>query len=399
MTVWERKIIDAFISRYFASAPAAGEDRSVLRIRSSKLFPDFDEVSSDEKSSYLEAAESLEQKGIIKLSWEKWNKGNRLKTLSCENFEKLFEEAGRPVPKTEAGQIRDMLRPGCGALLEYLSRNFGPREIGQGINKQTMEDLVRLLEFCSVPEQIEKITTRALSILLYRDSKHLENLLDLCKPLLSRAAKTVSVPDFSFLERSYPETMISGKITIKYKNGQTLLVNSEGHILGIPLENAEEIKSIQLCNTNEPAAKTVLTIENKETFYALGTPQNYRSEKLSRYDCFLYIGGYLNRAASALVKALASSGFSFYHAGDLDPDGILILQQIKSIAGKPVTPVRMDAATFDQYRSWARTLARPILAQIRKISDETRAIPELAGLIRRIEETSLGVEQEIIDYR
>jgi hypothetical protein len=36
---------------------------------------------------------------------------------------------------------------------------------------------------------------------------------------------------------------------------------------------------------------------------------------------------------------------------------------------------------------------------MKKIKNETKAIPELAGLLRRIEETGLGVEQEIIDYR
>jgi hypothetical protein len=33
------------------------------------------------------------------------------------------------------------------------------------------------------------------------------------------------------------------------------------------------------------------------------------------------------------------------------------------------------------------------------IRDEIKAIPAFAGLVRRIEETGLGVEQEIIDYR
>jgi hypothetical protein len=139
---------------------------------------------------------------------------------------------------------------------------------------------------------------------------------------------------------------------------------------------------------------------NKETFYALGSPQKHDADKeFSRYDCFLYIGGYSNRAAAALIKTLAVSDFSFYHAGDLDPDGILILQHIQDIAEKPVTPVRMDAATFDQYKVWARTLTKPMLRQIEKIREETRSIPELAGLLRRIEETGMGIEQEIIDYR
>jgi hypothetical protein len=417
MTDWERKIIEEFISHYFDSASETGENRSALRVRSSLLFPNFDASRPDEKESYLEAAESLQRKGVINLNWEKRGKGERLKTLSCENFEKLFEEAGRLYPKTEAEKIRSMLREKVRvikestllnsnatqkekiiALLEFLSLHFSSREIGQGIDQHVMEEFIRLLEFCSVSAQREKLTTRALSILLYNDSKRMGNLLSLCSPLLSRAQKTIPIPDFTFLERSYPETMIAGKIIIQFKNQKQSLVNAGGHILGLPLESAETIETIQL--VSEKKEKTVLTIENKETFYALGSPQKHSDGKnLFHYDCFLYIGGYSNRAAAAIVKALAASGFSFYHAGDLDPDGILILQNIQELAEKPVVPVRMDAETFDQYKAWARSLSKSMLRQIEKIREETRGSPELAGLLRRIEETGLGVEQEIIDYR
>ncbi|MDR0316425.1 MAG: DUF2220 domain-containing protein [Treponema sp.] len=409
MSNWEQKIIDACIGHYT-------EDRQTLRLRSASFFPDFDTANPDEKESYLEAAESLERKGIVKLRWEKCGKGERLKTLSCENFEKLFAEAGRPHPQTEAEKIRTMLCEKLQSLkdnlpvtrnetagkiisfLEFLSLHFGPREISLGLNHKTMEDFIRLLEFSLEPAKLEKITTRALSILLYRDSKRLENLLALCKPLLSHSQKHISAPDLAIPERSYPETMIAGKIIIEYKNQDVPMLNAGGHILILPLETAEAIQAIQ--TIAEKKEKTVLTVENKETFYALGSPHKISdSEAFSRYDCFLYTGGYSNRAASALIKVIASSGFSFYHAGDLDPDGILILQNIQDIAEKPVIPVRMDAVTFDQYRAWGRTLTKPMLQQIKKIREETKTISGLAGLLQRIEEIGLGVEQEIIDYR
>jgi hypothetical protein len=410
MTAWEKKIIDAFIDHYFASAPEAGEDCRTLRLRSSIFFPNFETAHPDEKDSYHEAAESLERKGIVKLRWEKRSKGERLKTLSCENFEALFAQAGKPHPRTEAEKIKTLLGEKVTALkevratekliafLEYISQYFSPREIGQGLNQQTMEELIRLLEFSCESAKIEKITTRALSILLYNDSKRLESLLALCAPFLLRAQKAVPFADFAFPERSYPETMISGKLIFEFKNSSTPMVNAEGLILNLPLESAQAIGSIK--PISEKSEKTVLTIENKETFFALGSPQKSgASENLSRYDCFLYTGGYPNRAAAALIKTLASSGFTFHHAGDLDPDGVLILQHIQEIAERSVTPIRMDAATFDQYITWARPLTKSTLRQTEKIREETRAIPEIAGLLRRIKETGLGVEQEIVDYR
>jgi hypothetical protein len=59
----------------------------------------------------------------------------------------------------------------------------------------------------------------------------------------------------------------------------------------------------------------------------------------------------------------------------------------------------MDAAAFNQYQAWDRTLTKPMLRQIEKIREETRTVPDISGLLRRIKETGLGVEQEIIDYR
>ena len=64
MTTWEKKIVDAFIDHYFTGASEIEDTRSVLRLRSTVFFPDFDRVKADERVSYLEAAESLERKGI-----------------------------------------------------------------------------------------------------------------------------------------------------------------------------------------------------------------------------------------------------------------------------------------------------------------------------------------------
>jgi len=421
MISWKKKILNALISHYFSSACDKKEDRSLLRLRSAVLFPGFDAAPAEEKEAYLEAVESLERRKVVKLRWETQNDDKRLKTINCENFEKLFKEAGRPFPRTEAEKTRTMLAAKLQVLkeslaglhgdkeqpekvvtlLEFLSRHFGLREIGQGLNYKIMEDLVLLLEFHFKPMQMEKITPRALSILLYQDSKHLEALPAFCNQFFLRLQKNIPVPDITFMLRSYPETLISGKIVIRYKNLQTPLVNATGHIIGLPLETVGKIAGIKPVRrwTFRPSAKTALIIENKETFYALGTPQKHKIAKHLRYDCFLYAGGYPNRAVVALVKILAASDFTLYYAGDMDPDGILILQHICDFAGKRITPVKMNTATFDQYRPWARTLSKAMIGQMERIRDDTKAIPGINDLVNRIEETGLGVEQEIVDYR
>jgi hypothetical protein len=245
--------------------------------------------------------------------------------------------------------------------------------------------------------KIRGITTRALSTALYGDSKRLEALMTLFNSLLVRARRQgTALPDFSFLDRSYPETFIAGNIILDF-DGAAGTSNAGGNVLGLPLETILKIRRIRPyagdAAVNAPAG--ALMIENKETFFALAQAV----PALPGYSCFLYVGGHPNRAVRALVSLLAESGFSFSHAGDLDPDGILILQELAEIAGKPVRPLRMDAATFNRYLECGKKLEPSTLRRTALISEETRSIPGMAALIKRIEETGLGVEQEIIDYR
>jgi hypothetical protein len=58
----------------------------------------------------------------------------------------------------------------------------------------------------------------------------------------------------------------------------------------------------------------------------------------------------------------------------------------------------MDRNTFDRYFSAGDLLGEPMLRRLRLIRKEIRVIPGIGGLIRRIEETGMGIDQEIIDY-
>jgi len=423
MTAWEKKIIDKFVEHYFASVPKTEDERKNLRIRRVSIFPDFDSAISDEKESFIEAAQALEQEGLVSIRWERHRIGERIYTLSCEDFEMLFQKAGLEFPKSEAGKIRELFQiaynriseivpKGAEAqrtqskseqdkklllLLKYLSCNFSQRNVGQGINLQISKDFIKLIEFLSESKNTERITVRAISTMLYNDSKYLESLLSIWKPVLSAAEKEILLPDFSFLERSFPEALISGNFFLIFKNERQSIFNEDACIYGFPFETTLRMKGFGVLKKNEN--RTVLTIENKETFYALGSSQKSKNINSPGFDTYLYTGGYPNQAVAKLIKLLAVSNFHFYHAGDLDPDGILILQKINELAGRPVKPLRMDAATFDKYLPWARTLTKPMLQQIKKIKPEIKAIPDLAALIQRIEETGMGIEQEIIDYR
>jgi hypothetical protein len=245
-----------------------------------------------------------------------------------------------------------------------------------------MEDLITLLRQLRDSPRLSALSVRALSVLLFRDSKRLEYIYSLLKHF-DFSPRNLGLP-----ERSFPRTLVSGRLVFEYREGGGL-ENPRSLILGFPLESVEGFRAVKTLEPREQPA--VLVVENKESFYALARQSS------PAWDGCLYCGGYPNRAAAAMIRLFAASAFRFFHAGDMDPDGLLILQTVRDTAGRPVSPLRMDEAVFDRYLPWARPLKPSMLAQLNKLRPELAG--EFAGLIRRIRETGRGVEQEIIDYR
>lgn len=140
----------------------------------------------------------------------------------------------------------------------------------------------------------------------------------------------------------------------------------------------------------------MLCIENKETFYALSAAFIHTFFK--SFDVLLYTGGYANKAVLSVLKTFYQSGFSLYHAGDLDPDGILIFQNLYEELDGKITPVFMNVHIFNFYEQYGRKLNQQIISRTKLIKPSIRSISDMQNLIELIEQTGIGIEQEIIDY-
>jgi hypothetical protein len=410
MIYFEEQIITGFYNRIIKSKAAANKP---IFIPAQKIYPEFTSASRDKKEAFLEAAQKLEKQGIIELSWEQRGKNKSLKTLICIDGKKVFKIMGKIFPETTAKKIKKVEQSlnmfdeshDCRKLLNFIAENLTFMEIDHGIDEHRYNDLAVLIKslydnshnghnslFLSSPYSIlGGITTRALSIRLYDDPAQIKNIKSMFTRILTRAKKQgIQVPDFSFIDGAFPETWISGRISLHFGKNKKPLINHTGEMIGLSLKTITEIEKISVINDIEIIKPTVLTIENKETFYAL-TP-------CKKYSCLLYTGGYPNRAVTVLLRILSNSGFNFFHAGDVDPDGILILQELKKIIEKPITPICMDAYTFNKYSKHGRKLNRSMLNNIRLINDEIRSVEGIEDMLKLIESTGLGIEQELIDY-
>ncbi len=424
MTPGESRILETLAGRFSRSAHAEGG--SALRLTPERSFADFLSAGPDVYESFLEAAEKLESDGIVTLAWKRFRKGEELASITLRDAKALFVYLGRPLPSDQAERARDAAREALArvaddpsrAFFSWLAENIRSRDVADGDRRidlaRAITDFTLLTDSLAVRAKdgfLSGITPRALSITLFSDSKRIESLLAELAPLLSRARRSgVPVPDTTAVERAFPETLVAGPLSFILDEGaepgdsdaesaSAAIANPQGCVIGIPLVTAARISRVEPAGPADSVAADaprLVTVENLETFYALATCPTARSKPLA--DAFLYTGGHPNRAVQRLLAAFARSGFSVSHAGDLDPEGILILQEVMDAAERPVTPIKMDAETFDSYLPHSRELEKTALSRAALIRDDTRALPGMDGLLARVLNTGRGVEQEAIEY-
>lgn len=412
MTLQEREIAEELARRFPSSAQATGGRK--LGIRVSSAFPHINRRKPDEYESFLEAAESLESRGLVSLDWSGRIRGEELSRITLCSGEALFNFLGLSSPVSlcaslrahattllaEKGQEQNL------SFFRWISESLLPKDIDYTINEPSLRSLEDLFLLVITLKNIEEgtrppVLPRALSVELFSDSKRIEFLLHIFQPLFRKAERAdISLPPLDLVDRSFPETLVFGKLTFKCLASKTepdfaCLDNSAGLIIGLPFESIIRMTSVESAAGSSSCSKKLLGVENKETFYALAA-QN--GQEIKYFDALVYVGGHPNRAVQALFKLFARCGWALFHTGDLDPDGILILQELGDAAGAPVLPFMMDVTVFDTYREQARNLDSGIHLRALRIRNDTRSLPGINALLEAILSSGLGLEQEIIGY-
>lgn len=402
MTAWSARILRALAERYPASSAASGGRN--LRLRASSIFPGFESARADERESFLEGAEALEREGIVSLVWEGRRIGESLSAIVLRDNAALFTRLGLRSPSDECAHARAVARDVANGhrsrgetreslLFDWIAESIAPTDIEVGLSRDAVERLSRLSTAIRNLDGKNAHSTRALSVSLFSDSKEIERLLALADRVLKKAKDAgLEIPDFSQLARRYSDVTIAGRLRFVLDDGSAL-DNSACLDLGFPLSSARRVSRIEAIAPPSGVA-CVLGVENKESFFAFAA--RLRAGGLPGIDALVYVGGHVNPAVAALFAAFARSPFRLRHTGDLDPDGILILQELCRVSNRPVEPYMMDAETFDRYLPLARELDANVLKRVAMIADETRALPGIDALLSRILATGRGVEQEII---
>jgi len=428
MTELAKKILLVFADAYPTSAHYKG-GRSLRKGGWDLLFPSIT-TDVNAKEEFLDAVEELVDAKILHVRWRRFHEGDQVDALYLDDPPALFAAIGRKSPESAASEMLAQLdetpwadRASGGVRLSgaaadrlaHAAAYLRPRlEAGHPVPVATALDLAdigRLLAL-SRDEALAR-PIRALSVRLFGDSKRLERLLPVADRLVC-AAGLAPISEELRLVRSYPEVTIALFGRIFFAGGREAW-HASGDVIGMPEETVARIRSIELDPPRESAASTahplrpaVLSIENKESFYVMaGRFADHARERTPAWlvrdgnvsltpSALVYTAGHPNGAVVALLKLLEESGAAFHHYGDLDPDGILILQELSSALGIDVAPILMNRTLHRRFARYGYTLDAAQRARLSLVRADAPA--PIAELAHEIAQTGIGVEQEIIDW-
>lgn len=195
------------------------------------------------------------------------------------------------------------------------------------------EKFLRILAAIDREEHLRGWDMRRFSTHACRDSKAVEAAAARLARVLRRRFDIPDVKPLEVLaalgiEKFSLPVLIRGRIRLS--DGTELTAR---HYYGLPPEIAPDITVLG-------TVPYVLVIENLASF-------NRYAREIKDDGVVIYSGGFPSRATLAVVRRLDASlpqAVAFFHWGDTDPHGHLILEHIRSAIRRPLTPHLMDRA-------------------------------------------------------
>ena len=250
------------------------------------------------------------------------------------------------------------------------------------------EDLLKALVF--VENNAEELYLREVSMLVYGDSKYLEEnvLHPLCRTLRDYLGKPAGEGELEdevleeyHIVREKQRLCMKGKLTVRI-GGKELDLGTLTD--GIQLF-AGELEKLEWIHVQSPI---FMTVENYTSWLRMGRPDAVD----------FYLGGYAGRIQRDFLKKVYADnpGLSYLHFGDIDAGGLYIHEHLCRATGIPFGMYRMSMEELkdERFRFCRHSLSDQDKVRLEALK-KNEAYRELAAYML---ERNVKLEQEIISY-
>ena len=381
------RLIDIYEQRglFFA---ADSKKHQGIYLSVEKVFSEY--TDSYNESAYQEINEAIEylrQRGILQGEKDARGQYGKLR-FHIETISLCYELTGRAVLgetrramleklnswETGGNEIMERFRI---AQMEQLHKN---KPVGHGIGDQPqkLEDV--LLALSALMKLTSETYVRNFSNAIFADSKRFRKIQGCIESVLctyggQELTKQTALNTFNLVDNP-TFIMCKGFLHINI-NGQEIHLEKIPGGISLPSTAVPAIRNVSIEGTS------LITVENLTTYHDEPVCQN----------AVVYLGGFHNSIRTDLLKLIYAGNHDkgYFHKGDIDVYGFVILENLKKKTGIPFLPLEMDLETLKEFESYH--LVKPLNASDRKMLH----IPQLAphqNILTYMERHVCKAEQE-----
>lgn len=331
-------------------------------IKPEKIFYDYngDYTDQDEVNQFNREIQSLMEFDFVILEYErgipviskiKLNTNSINEIYSVLKREDITKKRNREIKiYTQYIGVHDIIDAFCKSQIERLNDYKDAK-----YTSDIAINILKLLKY--VLENNSDIMERELSVAVLGDTKLFE------KSYKSRICSIIEEYgelelDLSALDKKEKEKVIleeyqvfsnpsyiffKGNVDIHYIDGSSISATPDNPIAIL----SESIARIEMIKVN---SNRIVTVENLTSYNRINDNK----------PTFIYLSGYHNTAKQRFLKKIAeyNSGVSWFHFGDIDPDGYYILKNLVEKTGIAFVPLYMDVEQLKNYRQYCKPLEK-----------------------------------------
>lgn len=398
-TAMQRKALEILLNKYENSKTYKGENQvqQSFAVAPTALMPEYDSdfANVDKLRLFESELEELASQGLISI--EKKGFVIRRIVLNTGAISRFYEILSR---KDKNAIIQEQLSFYAGYLdkdplvARFCAEQMELLQLGRK-TKYNLVEAKELLSLCLlVLHNQEELLERELSIVHFSNSKQFEQKYRtrLCHILQQYG-------DYSELldgvdDKREREQIVLAEHNI-YSNPSYLYVKGDATLklsnlpsmeLSLSTPIAFSSTSLQNLERIEIHASKVMTIENLTSFNRM-QEQGY---------FYLFLSGYHNTAKQHLLMQIAkqNGGLQWFHFGDIDPDGFLIIEHLRKKTGIEFTPIYMGCEELEKYAKYCKPLEDNDITKAKNMLQKGLHQKEMEYMLSH----NCKLEQEIVSW-